>query len=63
MIQLPKNKISISISISFDLLSEIDKAAFLSNKTRSKFIVSVLKEKLKSAEEKENTENEEITEL
>ena len=63
MTQLPKNKISISISISFDLLREIDKAAFLSNKTRSKFIVSVLKEKLKSAEEKENTENEEITEL
>lgn len=63
MTTLPKNKISISISISFDLLREIDKAAFLSNKTRSKFIVSVLKEKLKLAEEKENTENEELTEV
>lgn len=61
MIQLPKNKISISISISFDLLSKIDKAAFLSNKTRSKFIVSVLKEKLKL--EKENTENEKLSEV
>lgn len=46
MTRLPKNKISVSVSISLDLLSEIDNVTYLNNETRSEFIVKAIKKRL-----------------
>jgi len=46
MTKLPKNKISVSVSISLDLLSEIDSVTYSSNESRSEFIVKAIKERL-----------------
>ena len=51
MATLPKNKISISVSIPFDLLDKIDKFTHLNRITRSEFIVKAVKERLEKIKE------------
>ena len=54
MTTLPKNKISVSVSISFDLLSKIDNVTYLSNESRSEFIVKAIKERLEKIKKNKN---------
>jgi len=49
--KLPKNKVSVSVSIPLDLLSEIDDIAYACNESRSEFIVKSIKERKQRIEE------------
>ncbi len=49
MTKLPKNKISVSVSISLDLLFKIDEIASNEQISRSELIVKILQEKLKES--------------
>lgn len=52
MPKLKKNKFSVSVSITFNLLSEVDSAAYSSNESRSEFIVKAIKERLEQIKNK-----------
>lgn len=52
MTKLPKTKVSVSVSISLDLLSEIDDIAYSKNESRSEFIVKSIAERIERIEEK-----------
>ena len=46
MTDLPKNKVPVSISLSLDLLYEVDDFAYYKNQTRSSYIVEAIQEKI-----------------
>lgn len=46
MSKLPKNKISVSVSISLDLLNEIDELSYQLSKSRSTFIVDAIEKEI-----------------
>lgn len=47
MTKLPKNKVSVSVSIPIDFLSEIDETAYSLGQSRSEFIVNSLKKEVR----------------
>lgn len=46
MTRLPRNKISISISIPLEILAEIDELSYKLSKSRSDFIVGSIKKEI-----------------
>lgn len=51
MTRLPKNKVSVSVSIGLDLLTELDETAYSRSESRSEFIVDAIKEKIQRINE------------
>ena len=51
MTRLPKNKVSVSVSIGLDLLTELDETAYTRSESRSEFIVDAIKEKIQRINE------------
>lgn len=55
MTRLPKNKLSVSVSIPLDLLAEIDEIAYADNENRSVFIVDACRKEVAKRKQQQQT--------
>ena len=58
MTRLPKNKLSVSVSIPLDLLAEIDEIAYADNENRSVFIVDACRKEVAKRKQQQQTKQE-----